>query len=60
LAAKLDALSPVKILEGGYALGFESSGALVKDVAQLSPGTEISARVARGSFTATVKETKKD
>jgi exodeoxyribonuclease VII large subunit len=57
LTAQLNALSPVKILERGYALVFDSSGALVKDATQLSPGAEISARVARGSFTAEVKKT---
>jgi exodeoxyribonuclease VII large subunit len=60
LAAQLDALSPMKILERGYALVFDASGALVKDAAQLAPGAEISARVARGGFTAEVKSTKND
>lgn len=60
LTAQLNALSPVKILERGYALVFDSSGALVKDVAQLARGAGISARVARGSFTAEVKSTKND
>jgi exodeoxyribonuclease VII large subunit len=54
--ATLEALSPVKILERGYALVFDRSGALLKDAAQLSPGDEVSARVARGSFTAEVKK----
>jgi exodeoxyribonuclease VII large subunit len=60
LSAKLDALSPVKILDRGYALIFDAKGALVKDAAQLLPGSEISARVSRGSFVAEVKQTKKD
>lgn len=60
LGAQLDALSPVKILERGYALVFDASGALVKDAGQLTPGEAVSARVARGSFTAEVKETRKD
>jgi exodeoxyribonuclease VII large subunit len=60
IAAKLEALSPVKILDRGYALVFDSSGALVTDAAQLQPGQEVSARVARGSFTATVKKAKPD
>ncbi len=60
LAAKLDALSPMKILDRGYALVFDGGGALIKDAAQLSAGQEISARVARGSFTAEVKHTKSD
>lgn len=55
--ATLEALSPVKILERGYALVFDSSGALLKDASQLSPGDEVSARVAKGTFTAEVKKT---
>jgi exodeoxyribonuclease VII large subunit len=57
LAAKLGALSPLNILDRGYALVFDSSGALVSDVSQLQPGQEVSARVARGNFTAEVKKT---
>src|SRR5579884_252793 len=59
-AAQLDALSPTKILERGYALVFDSDGALVKDATQVSIGAEITARVAQGSFTAEVKETSRD
>jgi len=58
--AEINALSPVRILERGYALVFDSSGALLKDAAQLAPGEEISARLARGSFTAEVKDAKPD
>jgi len=57
LTAQLEALSPVRILERGYALVFDASGALVKDVSQLAAGSEISAQVARGRFTAEVKKT---
>jgi exodeoxyribonuclease VII large subunit len=57
LAAQLNALSPVKILERGYALVFDERGALVKDVSQLAAGSEISGQVARGRFTAEVKKT---
>jgi exodeoxyribonuclease VII large subunit len=60
LAAQLDALSPVKILERGYALVFDSTGVLVKDTTKLAKGAQISARVARGSFTAEVKKTSRD
>jgi exodeoxyribonuclease VII large subunit len=58
MAAKLEALSPVKILDRGYALVFDANGALVKDAARLQPGQEISARVSRGGFVAEVKRTK--
>ena len=60
LTAQLDALSPVKILDRGYALVFDSTGALVKDATKLDSGARISARVARGSFTAEVKKTSAD
>jgi exodeoxyribonuclease VII large subunit len=60
LTATLDALSPVKILERGYALVFDASGGVVKDSGQLKPGDRVSARLARGSFSAEVKETKTD
>jgi exodeoxyribonuclease VII large subunit len=55
--AKLEALSPVRILDRGYALVFDSEGKLVKDAAQLNPGQTISARVAKGSLTAQVIKT---
>lgn len=60
LSGRLNALSPVKILERGYALVFDSNGQLVKDAAQLAPGDQISARVCRGTLTAEVKRTNTD
>jgi len=42
-------------LERGYALVFDSSGRLLKDAMQVNIGDEISARLARGGITATVK-----
>ena len=60
LSGKLDALSPVKILDRGYALVFDSKGKLVKDALVLQAGEQISARVSHGSFTAEVKESKPD
>ena len=56
LAGQLEALSPLAILDRGYALVFDSSGALLKDSAQIKVGDEISARLAKGSLTATVKK----
>ena len=56
LAGQLEALSPLAILDRGYALVFDSSGALLKDAAQVKAGDEISARLAKGSLTATVKK----
>ncbi len=53
----LEMLSPLAILERGYALVFDSTGQLVKDAAQLKVGEDISARLARGEIRATVKKT---
>jgi exodeoxyribonuclease VII large subunit len=53
----LEMLSPLAILERGYALVFDGTGRLVKDAAQVQAGQEISARLARGQLRATVKKT---
>jgi len=53
----MEALSPVAILDRGYALVFDSSGKLVKDAARVKVGEDIRARVARGELHATVKKT---
>ena len=53
---QLQALSPVAILERGYALVFDSSGNLVKDTAQVAVGDEINARLAQGTLTARVEK----
>ncbi len=52
----LQALSPLAILERGYALVFDSSGKLLKDAAQVKAGDEISARLAKGTVEARVKK----
>jgi exodeoxyribonuclease VII large subunit len=54
LSSQLAALSPLAILERGYALVFDASGKLVKDAARLGQGDEIRATLARGTFTATI------
>ncbi|MBZ5665780.1 MAG: exodeoxyribonuclease VII large subunit [Acidobacteriia bacterium] len=55
--ASLEALSPVAILNRGYALVFDAKGQLVKDAARLEPGDELSARLARGQVRARVTAT---
>ena len=54
LSGRLEALSPVAILERGYALVFDSSGNLVKNSSRLKAGEEITARLAKGTITAKV------
>jgi exodeoxyribonuclease VII large subunit len=56
----LEMLSPLAILERGYALVFDGTGQLVKDAAQVKVGEEVSARVARGEIRATVKRAIRD
>ena len=53
---QLKALSPVAILERGYALVFDSSGKLIKSSVQIGSGDEILARLAHGTFTAKVEK----
>jgi len=55
--ASLEALSPVAILNRGYALVFDANGQLVKDAAHLQAGDEVSARLARGRVRARVTGT---
>jgi len=57
LSARLRELSPVAILERGYSLVFDDKGRLVKNAAQVSPGAEITARLAHGSLAARVEST---
>src|SRR5438270_2368062 len=52
---QLRALSPLAILERGYALVFDSTGKLVKNSSQVAVGEEISATLAQGSFTARIE-----
>jgi exodeoxyribonuclease VII large subunit len=59
LSGQVQALSPIAILERGYALVFNASGQLVKDAAQLSTGDAVRTRLARGEFTSEVKKVQK-
>jgi exodeoxyribonuclease VII large subunit len=52
--ASLEALSPVAILNRGYALVFDATGQLAKDAGRLAPGDEVTARLARGRIRARV------
>jgi exodeoxyribonuclease VII large subunit len=57
LTDNLQALSPLAVLERGYALVFDSAGKLLKDARRAGTGSEIAARLAHGKITATVKKT---
>jgi exodeoxyribonuclease VII large subunit len=53
-SASLEALSPLAILNRGYAVVFDSQGKLLKDAGEVRKGEEISARLARGRVRALV------
>jgi exodeoxyribonuclease VII large subunit len=54
LQTALESLSPLAILDRGYALIFDSQGQLLKDVRGLNIGDGVSARLAHGEFQAAV------
>jgi len=53
--AKLDAMSPLKVLRRGYAMVQNESGSVVSRISQLVPGEKVSVRVSDGCFTAQVQ-----
>ncbi len=57
---RLLAMSPLAVLDRGYALVYSEAGTLVKDVAQLNTGNDVRIRFARGRAAARVIETEKD
>ena len=58
LQTALQSLSPLAILERGYALVFDAQGKLLKDVRAVKVGDEISARLAHGQIQAAVTRKK--
>ena len=53
-ARQMDALSPARVLERGYAVVRTAGGAVVREAARLAPGDVVTVTVARGSFGAVV------
>ena len=56
-SASLEALSPLAILNRGYALVFDAQGELVKDAERVRVNEEVFARLARGRIRARVSAT---
>lgn len=56
LTAKLEAMSPLKVLTRGYAIAQTKIGQTVRSVADVMPGDEIRVTVADGNIYATVTE----
>ena len=57
LDARLHALSPLAILDRGYALVLNTEGALIRSTTQLAPGDQLTTRLADGNFTSRVQST---
>lgn len=58
--AKLDAMSPLKVLTRGYAVATAQSGSIIRSAAEVHPGDPITVRVSDGSIHANVVEGKMD
>ena len=56
-AAGLDALSPLRVLQRGYAVARAEDGAVLKRVAQLTPGVAFRLTVTDGDVRARVRDT---
>ncbi len=55
-AASLDALSPLAVLQRGYAIAQDASGKLLRDAESVAVGDEVSVRLAKGKLNARVEE----
>ncbi len=56
ITAKLDAMSPLKVLARGYAMAQKDNGEIVRSVRQINPGETVRVSLADGVFAATVSE----
>ena len=55
-AVSLDALSPLAVLQRGYAIAQDASGKPVREAESVNPGDEIRVRLAKGSLQTRVEE----
>lgn len=58
--AKLDAMSPLKVLTRGYAVATTESGSIIRSAKEVRPGERITVRVSDGAIHANVIEGKMD
>ena len=58
LTAKLDAMSPLKVLTRGYAMAQKENDEIVRSVADIAQGDTVRVSLADGAFTATVIDKK--
>jgi exodeoxyribonuclease VII large subunit len=57
LDARLHSLSPLAVLDRGYALVLTAQGSLIRSTAQLTPGNQVTTRISDGAFTSRVEST---
>jgi exodeoxyribonuclease VII large subunit len=55
--ARLHSLSPLAVLDRGYALVLSPNGALIRSTTQIASGDQLTTRLADGSFTSRVEST---
>ena len=60
LTAKLDAMSPLKVLTRGYAMTQTADGTLVRSVKQITTGDHLKISLSDGMVSATVTDIKED
>ena len=58
LTAKLDAMSPLKVLSRGYSMTLSAEGDIIRTVHQVSVGDEINLRLCEGQLKAKITEIK--
>jgi exodeoxyribonuclease VII large subunit len=59
LSARLHSLSPLAVLDRGYALVLDGNGALVRSTSQVASGDLVTTRLADGAFTSRVEDSAK-
>jgi exodeoxyribonuclease VII large subunit len=57
LDARLHSLSPLAVLERGYALVLTPAGTLIRSAAQVKSGDKVTTRLADGEFTSAIEST---
>ena len=58
LTAKLDAMSPLKVLTRGYSMAETEDGQIIRSVSQVGQGSTVDVIVSDGTFRATVTDIK--
>jgi len=57
LDAQLNSLSPLAVLERGYALVLDADGGVVRSTLQVTPGDKVFTRLSDGAFISRVEST---